>query len=362
MDRRSFLKNTATLTIVVSGGQVWRAFGQGIASEPELEPWRDWNKETGRTPLALVRAAILSSNAYNSQPWLFRVADASIDVYADVTRNLGAFDPRLREMYLSLGCALENMALAAPASGYREDIRLAHGELPVNIAQTRVFAARIDLRRARARVVDLYRAIPNRHTNREPFDAGKPLPSSFLRELSLLHEPDVKLFTFIDRDPIRQLADLVADCSGKLFAISGVREGVRPWLRKTDEEMRQHRDGFLLDAKASRYGTLEAYASLMRTGRLFGVIAVRDRYDIAQTLRAGRFWQRAHLLATERGIAARPANGAVELMDHDNEPAVRLARFTGDESWQPTFMFYMGHATVEAKASPRRSAGDVELR
>jgi len=64
-------------------------------------------------------------------------------------------------------------------------------------------------------------------------------------------------------------------------------------------------------------------------------------------------------------LAARPANGAVEIIDHEQrlqlEPktTAKLAQFTRDASWQPTFMFYMGYATIPAVASARRSIQDV---
>lgn len=46
----------------------------------------------------------------------------------------------------------------------------------------------------------------------------------------------------------------------------------------------------------------------------------RERYDQQQSLAAGGIWQRAHLLATSRGLAARPANETVEMVAHDKEP------------------------------------------
>jgi hypothetical protein len=50
---------------------------------------------------------------------------------------------------------------------------------------------------------------------------------------------------------------------------------------------------------------------------LFGLIAVRDLYDRAQALRAGRLWQRLHLLAVSRGLAMQPINQPVELVDRE---------------------------------------------
>lgn len=73
---------------------------------------------------------------------------------------------------------------------------------------------------------------------------------------------------------------------------------------------------------------------------LIGVIAVHDRYDREQTLRAGRIWQRAHLLTTARGLAARPSNEAVEMMDHERalgRPATRATLLKDaicDATWQ----------------------------
>jgi hypothetical protein len=84
-------------------------------------------------------------------------------------------------------------------------------------------------------------------------------------------------------------------------------------------------------------------------------------------MRAGRVWQRAHLAATSLHIAGRPANGSIELIDHQrdrNQPpksADTLAKFTGDAAWQPTFMFYMGYALRAAPASPRRGVDQVRI-
>src|SRR5450432_482592 len=113
------LAGTGAFVLVVGGG-VWRAADQGVFSTgegPAYEPWDDW-RTTTRGPLDLVRAAILAANPHNSQPWLFHVTQTQIDLFADYRRNLGTVDPFLREMHIGLGCALENLLLAATANGY----------------------------------------------------------------------------------------------------------------------------------------------------------------------------------------------------------------------------------------------------
>jgi nitroreductase len=105
----------------------------------------------------------------------------------------------------------------------------------------------------------------------------------------------------------------------------------------------------------------------MLSAPLIGIIGVRDRYDQEDCMRTGRIWQRLHLLATARGLAARPSNETVEMIDHERsrgkEPrhAGLLAGIMGDATWQPTFVFYVGYPMRTAHASPRLPIKDVVL-
>ena len=122
MKRRSFLKGAGALTVLVAGGAVWRAYDQGVFSigeGPAYEPWNDWRSNAPDGPLVLVRAAILAASPHNTQPWLFKITTSRIELYLDTARNVGALDPYLREEHIGIGCALENLMLAAAAHGYR---------------------------------------------------------------------------------------------------------------------------------------------------------------------------------------------------------------------------------------------------
>ena len=105
-------------------------------------------------------AATLAPNPHNSQPWLFRVRSNRIDLFADASRNIGAIDPFKREKYIGLGAALENLVVAAEASGYRAGVTL----MPDGAHSGH--AARIQLSRANGRGSRLAAQIANRHTNR----------------------------------------------------------------------------------------------------------------------------------------------------------------------------------------------------
>lgn len=370
MQRRSFLKGVGTITVLVAGGQVWLASGQSsseIPDGPAFELWRTWRTDMQEGSLGLVHAAILSANAFNSQPWLFRVSKSTIEAYADAKRNLGAFDPYLRELFFSLGCALENLLLAARANQFQTSVTFAPGklELPSSILKPDL-AVRVQLSAAPGGARDeLFEAIPHRHTNRYLFAASRDLPADFVAALNNLIRPDerdVRLFLFADPQKRKTIVDLIWDCSRKFGADPDVERGRQPWFRATMDQLQKTKDGIYAGESEAA-----SYVDLMMSGRIFGLIAVRDRYDRPQTIRAGMVWQRAHLLATARGVAARPANGAVEIIDHERrlklplQTTEKLAAITGDASWQPTFMFYMGYATKQAQASARRWVQDVTL-
>jgi hypothetical protein len=107
------------------------------------------------------------------------------------------------------------------------------------------------------------------------------------------------------------------------------------------------------------------YEPQLRSARLIGMIAVRDRLSARQSVAAGRLWQRTQLLATARGVAARPCNEAIEMVDYERwhgRPARRLGELAGvlgEAGWEPTFLFLMGWAMQQGRLSPRRGVGRV---
>jgi nitroreductase len=392
MRRRYFLKGAGVLTVAVVGGGVWRAWDQGVFSTgdgPAYEPWKDWRNAKG-SPLALVSAAILAASPHNTQPWLFRVSDSSIELHIDKSRNVGALDPYLREEHIGMGCALENLLLAAPANGYAATATLLPGQLaPIPAEPKPQLLARIALTPGKREADDLYNAIPLRHTNRGRYDSRKPLPPDFVDALSHLPDgdADVKLFLYTDEADRKNIAKVSSAANKEIYSDPNVQAGSERWVRLQWSQVQRYRDGLTIDAfglppiatgivktlPQRMLGWLgsrsqkDTYSGLMLSAPLIGFIAVRDRYDQQQCLLAGRTWQRAHLFATSKGIAARPCNEAVEMVDHERalgRPASRAAllnEITGDPTWQPTFVFYMGYPTLTAHASPRRPVPWVEL-
>jgi hypothetical protein len=391
MDRRTFLKGGGALSVLVAGGAVWRIHDQGVFSIGEgaaYAPWKNWRTETGAGPLELVRAAILAANPHNTQPWLFKVTEKQIELFADTGRNLGSLDPYLREMHLGLGCAVENMVLAASANGYEAGVTLSDGTLsPIPDTPGPCLVARLELSPGRTERGSLYEAIPQRHTNRGRFNRDRPMPPELLGKMRRIAEddPDMNVFLYTAEEEKRRFGDSVIKATETIIADANMVHDSEAWFRHSWAEIQKFRDGPTLDAAGipplmtgiakilppppaetgHRYW-LDATRNVhVATSPVFGLIAVRDLYDRAQTMRAGRVWQRLHLWATSQDIAMQPLNQPVEMVDRERElnkeshTAQVLADLTGDSAWKPTFAFRAGYPERKSLASPRRAVEQV---
>ena len=95
--------------------------------ETSINPWSVTKLEF---PLArpaadqlrfLLNYAVLAPSGHNTQPWLFKVSDDYVEIYADKTRALPVVDPGNRELIMSCGAALFNGATLSigPSLRYR---------------------------------------------------------------------------------------------------------------------------------------------------------------------------------------------------------------------------------------------------
>jgi hypothetical protein len=374
------LAGSGTLVLVVGGG-VWRAADQGVFSTgegPAYEPWDDWRTAT-KGPLDLVRAAILAASPHNSQPWLFQVTQTQIDLFADRRRTIGTVDPFLREMHIGLGCALENLGLSAVANGYIPQVTL----LPDASDETRV--ARIGLTPGSAPVSDLYPLIPQRHTNRYPYDTGRKVASVTLDALDALNDdPDVRVFWYSSADLRQQVGNLLVEAAHASVSDKAQDGDTARWYRATWQDIQQHRDGITIDAaglpdltraffkmlppasqEQQDSSFLQNTAEQVQTAGAFGLLAVRNGQDRKQQLGAGRVWERMHLWVTKEGLAMQPLNQVVERAAREvvllSTPhfGTSLQTLVGDPAWQTLLAFRVGYSTREGLRSPRRAVNEV---
>ena len=336
-------------------------------------------------PYEPLRAATLAASPHNTQPWLFEVTDDAIDVYADRARHLGSFDPFRREMHLGLGCAIENLVCAAPAFGFAADVQPAKGRLELCPGRQPVLAAHIAVTTAQPWRNPLFEAIPKRHTNRGAYREEPIAPERLQGLTDLASRTPVRVVLLVDKGARHEFGALIVAATEQIVGDHEMSMDSFRWIRVGRREVLAHRDGITIDASGtSRLMTMAAkmlpdlnatavdriWLDTTRdvhtpTASVLGMILVPDRLDMAQSIEAGSVWQRVHLAATARGIAAQPLNQPVEMIDRhhmlgkQDEFGSALAKLGHADDWQPTFVFRLGYPEREAPRAPRRPLANV---
>lgn len=363
----------------VPAGSHGRGIGTGVfdtGTGPAYVAWDEWR--AGGGTLDMVRAAVLAANAHDTQPWLFRIAPARIDLFADTARNIGTMDPLCREMQISLGCAAENLVLAGPPNGKLPSVLL----MPKPSDGTHV--AQVDLTPVAASTSSLFEAIPRRHTNRAAYDTGRALAPGALDALSgLIDVPNAGVVWFTNAASKRAFGELTVRATQAIIDDLEMAIDDFAWYRASWDVMQRTKDGITIDASGlpavvralgkllptSRQQADGAWLSATRdtqvaTAAAFGTLVVREPLDPVQRLQAGRVWQRMHLRATADGLAMQPLNQVEERIDRERT-AHLLPEFTSALAvmlpigWHPVMSFRIGYPTTTALRSPRRPAESV---
>ncbi len=299
----------------------------------------------------LLGYAVLAPSAKNTQPWRFKVTGAEIEVRADLTRWQRVADPDRREVYLSLGCAIENLLLAAECFGLSHEVRYNPA------GESRGPAAVVTLKSRGVRSperahLDLDTIL--RRRNDSGVYKGDPILDATKRRLQAAGT-DEGVLLFISEEPALQRAvdDLNCRADALLFANPQYRAELGYWASQA-----VFPTSWLL-ASVGHLG-----ASLRGAGRaaphddegplmgasLFGLIGTR-RDDRASQLRAGQALERLWLTAASQGISLQPLSQVLEL------PEVRtaLATLVPLADVFPQQPFRLGYAVrPERRRTPRR--------
>lgn len=181
----------------------------------------------------IVRLATLAPSGHNTQPWKFIIHQNSIQLHPDLSRHLAMIDAQDREMWISLGCALENLVLAAHAAGFTTEVTYPDATEYIGIT----LAADSVQKDA------LYDAIPVRQNTRSLYD-GQPVASSAMDQLqSMALEPGVNLQFVLSRAALETLVEYVNQGNLEQYGDRAFKEELIHWMRFNKKEALASPDG-----------------------------------------------------------------------------------------------------------------------
>ncbi|ACL73804.1 Acg family FMN-binding oxidoreductase [Thioalkalivibrio sulfidiphilus] len=325
MSRRQFIAAAAVAGSGIAVG-AYALHAQNARTQYQRhveQTWRHGSSETvqGRELLLeLVRYATLAPSSHNTQCWKFRLGESAVTLLPDFQRRCPVVDPDDHHLFVSLGCATENLVQAAAALGW-------HAEPSFSSAPAD--AVNIPLSPTRPEVSPLYQAIPARQSTRGEYDT-RPLSSA---ELNLLEAagtgPGVSVLLLTDRQVMENVLDFVIQGnSAQVRDPAFVRE-LKDWVRFNGAHAARTGDGLfagssgnpslpawlgslMFDLFFTEQAENDKYARQVRSSAGIAVF-VSERDDKAHWVEAGRAFERFALQATALGVRTAHLNQPVEV-------------------------------------------------
>ena len=355
--RRDFLKFGMLAGVVAAMG--YGAF--------EFAPWLDYdaNATVPRRPFprgavgmprlrALVRYASLAASGHNTQPWKFAIQPDAIEIRPDFSRRLPVVDPDDREMWISVGCALENLLVAARASGLAPQVEFHLGADMIHVsltADTPVAGPAFD-------------AIALRQNTRSRYN-GRIVVGSELDQLRLVPlEPGIGVHYALGPGEMKPLVEYVHRANMEQYADPAFLKELISWVRFNKREALASLDGLYAPCAGSPevprwLGQLivtgippqqQADADTLKLRSSPGAFVITsDADDKAAWVRTGQAYERLALKLTSLGICSAFLNQPNEM------PGLRAQFQTalGLGAALPQLLVRFGHAKL-LPHSPRR--------
>ncbi|CAM3316913.1 Acg family FMN-binding oxidoreductase [Halomonas lysinitropha] len=329
-------------------------YDEAVKHTWNLEEWHSQD-EAERMRL-LIHFATLAPSGHNTQCWQFRVEEGAITLLPDFTRRTPVVDPDDHHLYVSLGCATENLCLAARAMGLSAQAEFrpqGDGEI------------RVSLTPGEAEASPLFEAIASRQCTRSDYD-GTPLSAEQRRLLEAAGNGNgVSVLLLTEREPIERALEHIQRANTRQLKNPAFRRELEAWIRFNDAEAVEKSDGLSGRAtgnpQAPRWlGKLlmramlrpkAENAKLARQVRSSAGLAVfvSAEDDRAHWVEAGRCYQRFALQATALGIRNAFVNQPVE------EASVRpaFARSLGLSGERPDLVVRIGRAPTMPRSLRR---------
>lgn len=267
----------------------------------------------------LVRYATLAPSSHNTQCWKFAIEDNAITIAPDLTRRCPAVDPDDHHLFVSLGCATENLALAALAHGLKAEAGF----------DTVRDTLRVGLEPTTLLTTPLFQAIPLRQCTRAEYD-GKPISSDELRLLEASASGSgVQLLLLTDKARMEQVLEFVVQGNTAQMNDKAFVQELEAWIRFNGPEAVRRGDG--LYSASSGSPSVPTWLGRLMFGLVFTPKSENDKYarhvrssagiavfvgptnDKAGWMEAGRAYERFALQATALGIRNAHLNQPVEV-------------------------------------------------
>lgn len=289
--------------------------------------------------------AILAPSNFNSQPWTFEIKGTSLNIHTDLRYWLKSFDGSQKELFMSIGCCLENLLIAAKFFGVQASVKY----LPVTKKSD--LCVIVDFKKSRGHLsktdVELFHSIEKRFTLRTPF-SNTTVPSHLLYEIkSCFIEERYRIFFIEDFELKHEITDLAFRADVNQFRDMDFRH---EFVKIVDQGIIGHQ--FLVEKFSNfidHFFPSESKNNLGYVGPVFGVVSSENNEKI-DWIKLGQILERIYLKTTSLGLAIRPIFRVIE----EERSYKQFAKLVANMGMIPQIPFSIGYAKSQTSSSTRR--------
>jgi nitroreductase len=305
----------------------------------------------------LLRYAILAPSSYNTQPWNFNISGNEIDIFADKSGWLQVADSDYRELYLSLGCCLENLRVSADHFGYNCSVTYFPG--------SKDLVARVVLQPGASPTLDprLFSAIPSRLTNRNLYEGRAITDADLITLRSNGMDKDIQTSLVADSTTKKKFLDLIVRADQIQYSDANFKSELGHWLSQGSmgptgiQAKIDQMNVVFLDTGPDK---IRLDSELINSTPYLGFISSNGNDSKSQVM-AGETLERLWLAATALGVSLHPMSQALEVQETKKELEGLLPVKAGSaQHVQQTFR--LGYAESIKEHTPRRPLEDVLIK
>ena len=194
-----------------------------------------WNIQAQNTDyLFMVEQAVKAPSGHNTQPWLFKINRDNIEIRPNFEKSLPVVDSDNRELFISLGCASENLCIAASSKGYNSKVSIANeGVITIYLEKNE-----------QVKHDPLFEQIPIRQTNRSEYKKAS-IPADTLDILKKVPlEAGVNIYFYENgSEEFVAISDFVVKGNIAQMQDKAFTDELKSWMRFNKKHSEKTNDG-----------------------------------------------------------------------------------------------------------------------
>lgn len=186
--------------------------------------------------MKIIKYAAKAPSGHNTQPWKFKTGNDTVSILPDFTRALPVVDSDNHALYISLGCALENMIIAANQFDYETKVTI-HNSGNETFIQ-------VDFNQIEEIIkTGLFDFIEKRQVTRNKYNPDK-IQKAVLGELfDDVLDKSVQVKLFLSENEIITLTHYIIEGSNLQFNNKAFVKELVTWVRFSEKEVLLRGDG-----------------------------------------------------------------------------------------------------------------------